>query len=56
MTNDFLTPTQAAKLLSVSMSTIYKLIDDGVIKAVRVGPKLLRIDKQQLNKFLKGQE
>ena len=56
MTNEVLTPAEVAKALSVSLATVYKLIADGEIKAVRIGPKLLRIDKQQLNNFLKGQE
>ena len=56
MTNEVLTPAEVAKALSVSLATVYKLIADGKIKAVRIGPKLLRIDKQQLNNFLKGQD
>jgi excisionase family DNA binding protein len=56
MTNEVLTPAEVAKALSVSLATVYKLIAEGKIKAVRIGPKLLRIDKQQLNNFLRGQE
>jgi excisionase family DNA binding protein len=56
MTNEVLTPAQVAKLLSVSLATVYKLIADGEIKAVRIGPKLLRIEKQELNNLMKGQE
>lgn len=56
MNNEVLTPTQVAKILSVSVATVYKLIAEGEIKAVRIGPKLLRIEKHQLDHFLKGQE
>jgi excisionase family DNA binding protein len=56
LNNEVLTPAEVAKTLSVSLATVYKLIADGEIKAVRVGPKLLRIEKRQLDNFLKGQE
>jgi excisionase family DNA binding protein len=51
-----LTPTQVAKILSVSTATVYKLIAEGELKAVRIGPKLLRIEKHELDHLLKGQD
>ena len=56
MTNEVLTPAEVAKALSVSMDTVYKLIAEGEIKAVRIGQKLWRIDKRQLNSYMKGQK
>jgi excisionase family DNA binding protein len=54
MTNEVLTPNEVAKMLSVSLATVYKLIAEDQIKAVRIGPKLLRIEKRQLENYLKG--
>ncbi len=49
-------PTEVAKILSVSTATVYKLIAKGELKAFRIGPKLLRIQKHELDNFKKGQE
>ncbi len=56
MNTPTLTPTQVAKILSVSTATVYKLIAEGELKAVRIGPKLLRIEKHELDHLLKGQD
>ena len=43
---------QAAKLLNVTTKTMYRHIHDETVRAVRVGPRLLRIPHAELVPFL----
>jgi excisionase family DNA binding protein len=52
---ELLTPKQVADALGVHLNTVYRLIANGDLTAVRVGPKLLRVNKTELNNYLKGQ-
>ena len=49
---DLLTPTEAAALLRVSRRRIYDLVRSGELAAYRLGPKTLRIERAELDRFL----
>jgi excisionase family DNA binding protein len=53
--SELLTPKQVADALSVQLPTVYRYITNGDLVAKRMGPKLLRIEKTELDKFMKGQ-
>jgi len=46
------TPNEAAKLLSVSRSMIYVLIDRGDLEVTKIGPRSTRISESELKAFL----
>jgi excisionase family DNA binding protein len=43
MNSELLTVAEAAKLLRLHSNSIYKLIETGVIPAIRIGSKVVRI-------------
>jgi excisionase family DNA binding protein len=45
---ELITPQEAARRLRISRMTIYRRIHDGTIGGVRLGPRLLYIDWQEL--------
>jgi excisionase family DNA binding protein len=47
------TVEEAANYLGVSNKTIYKYIDQGLLKASRLGPRMLRIESFDLINFIK---
>lgn len=49
------TVTEASKLLSLSRSLVYRLIDLGEINTIKIG-RARRITSQQLEAFLSAQE
>jgi excisionase family DNA binding protein len=51
-----LTPADAARLATVSRDTIYREIDRGSLKALRVGDRLLRIDPHDFRHWLERDE
>jgi excisionase family DNA binding protein len=53
--NELLTPKEVSDALSVQLNTVYRYIANGDLIAKRMGPKLLRIEKAELDKFMKGQ-
>lgn len=53
--SELLTPKEVADALSVQLPTVYRYITNGDLIAKRMGPKLLRIEKTELDKFMKGQ-
>lgn len=55
MHNLLLTPKQAAEYLGVHLNTVYRLIQIGEVAASRLGPRMLRINREQLDNYLKGQ-
>ena len=52
---ELLTTKQVADELGIHLNTVYRLIANGNLKAKRLGPKLLRVDKSDLEKFMKEQ-
>ena len=54
--NNLLTPKQVADTLGIHLNTVYRLIANGDLTAVRVGPKLLRVNSDQLSAYMKGQK
>ena len=42
---------EAAKLLGVSMNSIRKYVEDGLIPAVRIGPRLLKFNRTDIEKL-----
>lgn len=48
---DIMTVMEAAKILKVGRSTMYRLIEDGSIRHVRIGRKIL-IPREYLRLFL----
>jgi excisionase family DNA binding protein len=53
--NQTLTTQEAANELGVHVNTVYRYIANGDLTAIRVGPKLLKINKTELERFMKGQ-
>lgn len=43
-------PDEAAKILEVSVKTIYRWIDTGQMEAFKIGDKLLKIPREELVK------
>ena len=50
-THDILTPRETAKILRVSMNTMYKLLKENKIKSVKLGVKYI-IKREDLIDFL----
>ncbi len=53
-TMGLLYPEEAARELTVSLSTVYELIRTGKVKAVRMGKKLLRVRRADLERYIAG--
>jgi len=47
--DEWLTPKQVALILCISLSYVYKLIDTNQLPAHRIGVKLIRIKRSDLN-------
>lgn len=43
----------AAEYMGVSVKTVRRYIADGRLKAVRMGPRLIRVDRQSIEKLMK---
>ena len=43
---------EVANRLSVSAQTVYRLIDNGELPAIRVGRHRLRVEEQSLERFI----
>jgi excisionase family DNA binding protein len=52
---NLLTTAEAARVLRCSRGTVYRLIDEGKLPALRVGGRL-RIDAGQLERWLYGED
>jgi excisionase family DNA binding protein len=50
----FLTPAEAAAELRVSSDTILRLINSGLLPAIRVSPRVIRIPKPAFESFRSG--
>lgn len=55
MDKQLLTPKEAANALGVHLNTMYRLISTNEIPALRLGPRLIRIQQEDLHNYLKGQ-
>ncbi len=52
MPNKLITVKEAASRLSVSVRTVYRLMDSGALPSFRVGPKSRRISEVALDNFI----
>lgn len=46
---------EAAELLGVSPLTVYRWLRDGTLRGVRIGPKLLRVPRSEIERMAQGQ-
>jgi excisionase family DNA binding protein len=51
---EFLTVSDTAALLGCSKRTVYRLIDNGTIKAVNLAERMTRVKRSQLDKLLEA--
>ncbi len=54
ITQQLLTPTEAAQILKISNQTVRKLISLGKLVAYKVGHRTIRIDRDSLNNYLES--
>ncbi len=52
MPDKLITVKEAASRLSVSVRTVYRLMDSGALPSIRVGPKSRRISESALDSFI----
>jgi len=52
VTDKLITVKEAASRLSVSVRTVYRLMDSGALPSIRVGPKSRRISEVALDNFI----
>lgn len=50
---DFMTAKEAMEALGIGKNLMYRLLNDGEIKAVRVGGKVWRISRKSLAEYAK---
>lgn len=50
----YLTVKQAADRLQVSKKTIFRRIDDGSLRAIRLGSRTIRIKEDELQRYIDG--
>lgn len=53
--NDFYTPKETAKLLGVHYITVYRWLNDGTLRGIRLGPKLWRVPRSEIERMAQGQ-
>lgn len=53
MNDEYLSPREAAELLRTDRETIYRMVREGELKAVRLRSRLLRISRASLEAALK---
>lgn len=51
---DFMTAKEAMDALGIGKNLVYRLLNNGEIKAVRVGGKVWRISRKSLVEYAKG--
>lgn len=51
---DFMTAKEAMEALGIGKNLMYRLLNDGEIKAVRVGGKIWRISRKSLSDYAKN--
>jgi excisionase family DNA binding protein len=52
----YLTPREIATQLGVSTKTVHRLVDAGQLRALRVGPRLLRVRPEDFAEFVSERE
>lgn len=52
--SDFMTAREAMEALGVGKNLMYRLLNDGEVKAVRVGGKVWRISRKSLSDYAKS--
>ena len=52
----FLTVVEVASILGLSKDTVYDLVRNGELKAVKLNPKAIRVKKEDLNSYIAGKE
>ncbi len=52
----FYTTEEVADILHCSMWTVRRMVDDGELKAMRIGKRSLRIDPDDLNDYISNQK
>lgn len=53
---DLINKAEAAELLSISVSTVERLIAAGKLRAFRVGPHALRLDREDVLRYIRSSE
>lgn len=53
--SDFMTPKEAMLALGIGKNLMYRLLNEGQIKAVRVGGRIWRISRKALVEYAKSQ-
>jgi excisionase family DNA binding protein len=48
-----LTAAEVAELLKVPLKSVYRLVDEGDLPAVRVGPRRLRFDPEVIEELIR---
>ena len=51
---DFMTAKEAMEALGIGKNLMYKLLNTGEVKAVRVGGKVWRISRKSLSEYAKS--
>lgn len=51
---DFMTAKEAMDALGIGKNLVYRLLNNGEIKAVRVGGKVWRISRKSLSEYAKS--
>lgn len=51
-TKEFLTPKEASLLLSCSVKTVYRLIENGTLKATNLAERMTRIKRENLDNLI----
>lgn len=51
---NLLTPKQAARILSVTLSMVYRLIKSGQLRAYKIGTKHYRLSREDVDAFWDG--
>jgi excisionase family DNA binding protein len=54
MKRELLTAAEAATVLRIGRTTMYKLLADGTVPCVRLGPRLIRVRRTDLDEILEG--
>lgn len=49
---DILTPQEAMEILGIGKNLFYRLLNDGIIPAKRIGKKIWRISKKDLMDYI----
>lgn len=52
---DLMTAKEAMEALGIGKNLMYKLLNDGEVKAMRVGGKVWRISRKSLSEYAKTQ-